>query len=458
MKGVIDAKNIFLIKNKTEKFNLDFLSIISTEDPDGKNHFDLQSDLASARVDGFFDLGKIHQDFIDHFAKFHPRFALDLGLKPTKPIVGIALSPLKTGVEMSQNLFSVGLNQQTLPRLYDFNVNIEDSKNWTHLFDNQLDTLKKIGIEGSYDEASDDFKFSLDTEETHRYGNVKLVALGLTLNSQKQDLEWKLKTYNCVVNDNLDFQDITFENLMTGDTIEFGLTSTRFSQKLRLKNLELNANLMRQDSFYKLSFGTSQLSRINILEDVWDIAKDNYILLGRNYLDIKGFDLHNADRQITLESCEGRGLNATLNNFTIDFVNAFMGKDEQRKFKLGGKYFVNLEVEDIFKQENFKVNVAMDSFFVKDEYRGALRVNAIGKDLKSPIYSNILLLDNEKRLSASGHFYPKATDRFPENAIDVTLGLQNFPFKTLQLVIEMVRRILRATLMQAFRCRDRSKI
>jgi hypothetical protein len=226
---------------------------------------------------------------------------------------------------------------------------------------------------------------------------------------------------------------LTFQNHVTGDTVQFGLTSFNFSQNLRMDTVELNAVLMRQDSFYKLSFGTNQLSRLKIFGDYWDVDRDNFILFGKDTLNIKGFELHNEERQITLQSCYNTGLSAHLKNFDVGIINRFI---KDNRFVMNGKYDVDVEFEDVFKQKNFRASLVIDTFYVKNENRGTLRVSAMAQDFKNPIFADILLIKDTQRVSINGYYYPTATGVFPSNSIDVNLNLKKYPFRTLQLLIE----------------------
>ena len=245
---------------------------------------------------------------------------------------------------------------------------------------------------------------------------------------------WNLGTYNLVIDGKQDFRDLIFQNKIIGDTVGFGFTSHNFSQSLKMDTVELNALLVRQDTTYKLSFASNQISRLKIFGNYWSVDKDNFILFNKNYLDIRGFDLRHDDQQITLESCEtSKGLSATLNNFKLSFLNSYINDN---RFSLDGKYFANIEFDDIFTQKGFRVHFAMDSFIVKGENRGALRIVALGKDFKSPIYTDVLLFKGNERLTIEGNYYPEAASIFPRQSLDVKLGLQAFPIKTLQLIIQ----------------------
>jgi hypothetical protein len=437
MAGTINARNLLITKDKTEKYALDSLSVLSRFDDVSnvgimsRSHlFSVQSDILKGEIQGIFNFEDMPTAFRQLFEKYHPRFAADMGLS------------LLAGGPLSINTFSSGfslpqypnmaLSPFVKPHVFNFKVDILNSKNWTKFFDNKLDTLRNINLKGDFDNTSDTYNWGISTNETHFYDNIKIVEFATTGHAKKEVIEWDAKTYNVVVGGKQDFKDITFSNFVVGDTIEVGLTSHNFSTALQLDTVELNALVSRADSSYRISFGTQQGSRLKIFGDFWDIDRDNFFLISKNAIKIEGFELNNDDRNIQLRSYGKRGLSAFLNNFEIGFVNRFMDDD---RFTLGGKYRVFAGVEDIFKVENFGVIAMLDTFMVKGENRGLLRVDAIGTNLKSPIKTTVSLTTDTSKVNIDGFYYPSSYETHPENSLDMSLVLENLPFKTLKLLI-----------------------
>ena len=406
--GSINAKNVLLIKDKKQEHRIDSLSVISTRNADSTKHFDIRSEIVDASIDGIFNIEQIPDAFLSHFQRNHPRLAKDLGLIPKNPL--------------------------SMPHNFTYNINIKNSKTLNQLFAPKLQPLRKVTLSGALDDTQNTMKWELETLERHKYDNVEIVEFAFTGDAQGEHVSWGLGSYNVLINGQQDFKDLIFQNEINGDTLEFGFTSHNFSQALNMDVVELNAILVPQDSIYKLNFGTNQLSRIKIFGNYWDVDKDNFIVFGKDFLDIRGFDLRHKDQQITLESCEtSKGLSATLNNLDIAFLNPYIKDD---RFKLGGKYYANIEFDDIFKQKDFRIHAAMDSFIVHGENRGALRIAAMGKDFKSPIYTDVSLLKGTERLAVEGYYYPEAKDTFAANSLDLKLALQGFPIKTLNLLVQ----------------------
>lgn len=437
MAGTINANNLLIIKDKTQKYALDTLSVISDFDvltlnsPLGSNHFfSLHSDILNAEMEGIFNFEDIPTAFRQLFEKYHPRFAADLGLNLT-PKGPLSTNGLQTDFSSPSYQNSVFL-PYVKPQIFSFRATIPNSKNWTKLFDNKLDTLKEIAIKGDFDNTKDTYSWNISTPETHFYDNIKIVEFATSGDADKETIRWDAKTYNVVIAGKQDFKDITFSNFVTGDTIEVGLLSENFSTALQLDKIDLNALINREDSSYRISFGAKQGSRLNFFGDTWDIDRNNFFLIAKNEIKVEGFELDNGDRSIQLKSYGKRGLSAFLSNFDIRFVNRFMDDD---RFTLGGKYRVFAAVEDIFKAENFGVIAMLDTLMVKGENRGTFRVEAVGTNLKSPIKANIALVTDSSKVSVDGFYYPSVFEKHPDNSLDISLNIENLPFKTLKLLI-----------------------
>ena len=438
MAGTINARNLLIVKDKKEKYTLDTLSVISdfdvltTTSPLGSNHFfSLHSDILNAEMEGVFNFEDIPTAFQRLFEKYHPRFAADLGLSLSKK-GPLSINDFQTNFSTPQYQNSAFL-PYLKPQVFSFKADITNSKNWTKFFDNKLDTLRNIAIKGDFDNTADKYSWDISTPETHFYDNIKIVEFATTGRAKNEIIDWNARTYHVVVGGKQDFNDITFQNLVTGDSIEVGLLSENFSSALQLKNVDINAFVNREDSAYRISFGAKQGSRLKFFGDSWDIDRDNFFLIAKNELRIEGFELNNADRNIQLKSYGKRGLSAFLNNFDIRFVNQFMGDDN--RFTLGGKYRIFAAVEDIFNVENFGVIAMLDTLVVKGENRGTFRVEAVGTNLKSPIKANISLLTDSSKVNIDGFYYPSVFEKHLENSLDISLNIENLPFKTLKLLI-----------------------
>ncbi|MBL7815857.1 MAG: translocation/assembly module TamB domain-containing protein [Saprospiraceae bacterium] len=420
--GTIDAHNILIVKDRVTKHTIDSLVIKSVPNienglVDGSKKFTIQSEVLNADITGRFSLEQIPNAFVYQFAKFHPHLAEDLGMLPKN-----YLSDLQNGLLLTRP-----------PQQFEFNIFVNNTKNLTHLIDNKLDTLKNIEIEGTFDDAKDEYYWKILTPETHHYGDITIVEFGSIGQSEGADIRWDLNTTAIKLKGGQDFRQLTFQNQITADSIQIGLTSFNFSTALGMDTVELNAMIMRQDSSYKISFVSSALSRLKIFGDFWDIDRDNYIVVGKDKLYINGFDMRNEDRTVTIKSEGNRGLSAYLDNFDIRFLNKQLNDS---RFVFGGKYRVYAAIEDIFEMKNFGATAMLDSFVVSGENRGVLRIEALGTDLKEPIHANISLITDTSKVIADGFYYPSVTGAHQANSIDVNLGLSNFPFKTLQLLIE----------------------
>jgi TamB, inner membrane protein subunit of TAM complex len=418
--GTIDAHNLQLIKNQKEVYPIDTLIVSLLSDMEngvknGRKTFSINSDILTAQINGLFSIEEIPNAFKSEFTKFHPLLAKDLGLLPTPPPFVL-------------NGSNIGHPHQE----FEFDIFVNNTKNWTYLIDPQLDTLRNIKIKGDFNDAKQEYYWKIETPETHRYGDIKIVEFGSRGTSKGDFIDWNLNTTAIKIGDDKDFRQLAFQNTIKGDTVELGLTSYSFSTALGLDTIELNAVLMRQDSSYKMSFGSKLQSRLTIFGESWEIDRENSVFIDKDKIKISGFDMRHNDQSIALHSLGNRGLKVDLQNFDIRALNK---KIKDSSFVFSGKYRVYGEIEDVFKMENFGATAMLDSLVVTGEKQGVLRIRADGKSLKEPIHANISLITDTSSVVADGNYYPSVWEKHLANSIDFNLALTSYPFKTLKLLI-----------------------
>jgi TamB, inner membrane protein subunit of TAM complex len=428
--GRINISNLLIDKNRGSFYKLDSLNIVSKLDgtEGGKmgvpNNFSvgksltIRSDIMTADINGLFDLEEIPEAFKRVFYKYHPRFAADLGLLPKN-------TPLS----------SLGISESFLPnfkpQVFTYNIHVPHSKTWTQLIDTKLDTLRNLTFKGNFDNQRETYNMELYSPELHRYDNYTIHEFATRLSSQNDMVDCTMRVYNFKIGEQ-DFQDLWFTNQLRADTLEVDLVSDNFSSALTMDTVRLNATIQREDSAFRIGFGRGLGSKLRIFGDYWDLDRDNFIYVGKNRLDIHNFEAYSDDRTALLDSRGLRGLSFLLSNFEVGFLNRFIKDD---RFILGGKYRVSGAIEDIFKGSNFGGYLFMDSLMVKGENRGAFVAHFEGQDLNQPITYDLNLGQGNSKITSEGKFYPTATSTFAANSLDAKLSVENYPFKTLQLLI-----------------------
>ncbi len=425
--GSISADNINILKNKTEKYKIDSLNISSVIN-DGIKTFSINSELLNAKAVGQMDLDNMAEAFKFNFYNYHPGIATDLKLIPNS---FNGYWHIENG-RVVKNMLS-GIQYPVANVRFTFETHVTDTKNLTFLFDKKLGAIKKLDITGEIDNVNGTLDWRINTPEKIIYDNITVENFGSIGSGKGDDLRWDVQAGEVKIGTDQSFEGITFQNNLHGDTIELGLTSKTFSKSLKLDQVELNALLMKKENSYQLSFGGNQLSKLNLLGDTWEIDKSNLIEIFRDSVSIHNFLMQNAQRSIAFESFGKRGLKINIDNFDLSFANRFLNEP---RFLLGGEFDVRAQVEDLINLKNFSVSAVVDTFTIKNDMRGTLKIDVKGADLVSPINIGVSLKRNDESLTLSGNYYPAAKDTFAAQSIDVRFDLSKFAFDNLHYIID----------------------
>lgn len=405
LSGEASISDVLLLENQVEKYFIKNIAF-KTGVTEGGKTMSIDSEVLTANISGKFDLDQMHEAILQHFIQKHPRLTRDLGLKV-----------MRTQID---------------PQQFEFDIKILDTKNLTKLFDNKLDTLKGISFIGNFDNIKHEGKYKLDLPHLRYNDELEINDIALDWDVLRDSSLLDLRVYSVNVG-KTNFGTSEFFGQLIGDSLNMTAISDNFSPSLKMKTLEFDVTLSPYDSLlWQVRFKPQPSARLSILNDFWTIDSKNSVLLGKSFLKLDHFKLFSDSRSITLQSKGNRGLKADISNFDISVVNKYI-KDE--RFILNGIFNVKLTADDIFRQKGLKATLDMDSFKVQNNSHGVLRLDADMADLKSPIKAYLTLTKGGEQILVESTYYLEAKDTFAANSLNATVGLQNFPFKTLQYLV-----------------------
>lgn len=404
--GQAQFNNIKAIKNGNQIYTIDSLLLNVHNNSDSTKEWRIESEVLNASLNGKYNIEDIPEIILSQFQRFHPRLSTDLKLVP--------------------KIFNA------TPTNFNFNIQINDTKNLTQLFDTKLGALKNLSIDGDFDNVNNAFKLDFDAKNDIIYNDITVREFSTTAREKLGVLNWGLRMPSLTVGENT-FNDLTFQNFIQGDSVEFGFTSKNLSPKFAIKEVFLNALLFKNDSSYNLSFGTQQFSKLQFFNTEWNIEKSNKIEFFRDSFAVNNFDINYDSAHILLKSLGRRGLAASIKNLDLAFVDSFV---HDPRFTMRGKYELDVAFNDIINFKDYTTQLHLDSFFVKNEYRGAATIRASGIDFQEPIVFEAQLLRNIESFDAVGKYYLAARDTFSANSIDVTGTFNNFDLGALHYIIE----------------------
>lgn len=374
-------------------------------------HFALRSDVISLNIDGRFNLSKVPGHLQALLSKFYPVFAQQLHL------------PAYTD--------SVSIND-----LYRYGLYIKNTKNLTKLIDPQLDTISGVAINGQVDGVNGITELRAEIPLI-RYGKTEIRKSVFNWRSEKDIAAVVLQLPDTKLSKGLRISPVLFTGNIKKDQIRFAF-QTKDTVSI-IQSVDLKGVISVVDSLWQIRFNAS---KFDLFKQNWAIEEDNYLRVGKEYIDIKNFELLNGLRRIGLDSMNnGRGIKLTCSNFDLNFVNEIL--PTRGMTYRGTLSDLDIVVEDVFKMENIKVFLATDTVFINNLPYGRVDGNIDLANLSAPLEWQIIARDKSFHLSTSGawHFDGKSSPAYtssyapqPLHAGDIyaTIDGFNFPMNILQ--------------------------
>jgi hypothetical protein len=336
MTGKVALRNLQILQDRERVHRLDSLIITSNLRPDGSRFLYFDSDIADGSMEGNYSLTQTPRRLMGMFVKYYPRFAARAGLHTPD---------------------SLDISEK-----YDLRINVRDTRQWTKLFAEPLDTLRnlyvKVHVEGDVGLAQ-----VLLEAPMLRYNNTVLQDASLNWYSLRDSATYNIRLPLTRLSANRTLAPVTISGFMTDEAITFQL-ETKDSAQI-IQSLNLNGALsLAADSLWELRFTSSNISLFN---QGWGIEENNYIRFGKGFLEANNFYLYNNyNQRIVVDNYnKGRGISLAFTNFDLSFVNTFLGT---LPLEIRGKaYDVGVEIEDVFKGQGIQAYINTDTVFIRNK-------------------------------------------------------------------------------------------
>ncbi len=406
LKGIADIQKI-KIRHKKEDFKIDSLVLRSKfDETNGTRSITLNSEIATVSLDGTYKVQQIPLALTKYLTSYHP--ALSKKMKLSTPLVD-TLS-----------------NQQ-----FSFQIKIENSKNFTKLIDNELDTLKKLSLNGSFNSNLDSLSLDFSIPKFN-YGTTKITDILIIHEGEKGMGRLDAAAYSTLLNGTR-LKMLLLYGKMNRDTLNFRIDGDNVVENV--EKLDLRGKFVIADSFFQIGFLPSH---IVAYDSEWTMDNDNFLRFGQDFIETQNFDLCNGKRNFYIENVGKKGLKLKVNNFDLAFLNPIL---DDKRFKFGGKFNIAANVEDVFTMKNINATIQQDTIVLNNSDWGLLRVDAHLNDLKSPVFTYVTLTKDDQQLTAEG-FYTLPNQPFvykgrfyPANFMNFNIGLSRFPLTVLKYLI-----------------------
>ena len=387
-----------LLKNQKEAYHIDSLKFTSAITHDRKKAWRVNSELFKASLIGNFQLTKIGESLLQYIEHNHPTYASRFNIRSKKDTT------------ITNNEFAL-----------DFKI--KNSKNFTRLLDKQLDTLKNIHLYTYFDYNKDTLTVDLEVPD-FKYGQLTTEKAKLVLGGDKSLGKLDFSVLKTRIG-KLNFDYVSLLSYIEDESVLFNFNTADLTNELDKLNLEGRLSLIGDQFNIRLLPG-----HLVILNTVWDIAADNYIQIGKDFIRTQNFEMTQGEQKVAINSLLDKGLLLNIEGFNANYIDAIW---DYENLDFEGEYRLTLQAEDLFALENLKLNITADTFNINWDNYGTLTLDASAPNIKSPIDVRLTTQNGDRRMELKGFYNPPNVNIQPRiletspNYVNVAVNIEEYP-------------------------------
>lgn len=362
--GRIHLKNFGVGQSIDSLIIIDSLKIASFITPQGEKRLEIESPIANAEVQGTFNILSLPKYWYKYFDDHNPAIARKLGLPHIDELP---------------------------PGSFDFQVNIINSSGLQSLIKSGLDTLQDIELSGKM--HSDESYELTGSIPSLKMDDLKIDNIQIYANSAKNYTNLVL-SHDGLKKGEFDMAPLTIFADIEVDTLFFTFNEYNFQDFVDDINIE--GSIFPVDDQWQLSLDNSALT---LLGNKWDVAENNYLRFGKDYLEVHNLKLVSDGHMIKIESInDNRGLAVSMNDINLGSLNQFIQFD---KMHFKGLLSGEVAVSNIRQFEEIQLNLTVPDLIINEDKYGPLKLNANTAGPGTPIKADITLGDKEHYLNGS---------------------------------------------------------
>ena len=350
---------------------------------------EIESDLASLRLQGDFQLLELGDIFKSRFGKHFPELADRFRMR-------------------DENLKTLTSSDVT------FRASDHRLDEFIRIFSDKLPLLDGAVAEGSID---------LKREKIQLQVNMP----GLELKGQEYfgiDLELQAAGAASRIRFRLDSL-ISGKTVVRNASIDSDRITDRYDFKLRIDDeypfgTAIKGGLQIDSNGYHVSLANDSIVFTN---QSWAISPENSMTLDSGFLSLRNMLFSSSKRIVELKDIRNKGLILHLVDVDLEEVNEYIDYD---KIAFGGLVDVDLMVRDLFEFRNFAFQVTSKDFLMNGDHYGQFFLSAAMPTLKSPVEIDFELDNMGEGLTLSGK-WDRQADTEKGGFADLRLRTRSFP-------------------------------
>lgn len=409
--GMVRLSGFRILQDREFVHRIDTLLFTSAPLPNGLRSYNLESDVASVYMEGRFDAAKVVGNLGKLFAQNYPKLAGQLGIADAPD--------------------SVILKDQ-----FKLQGVIHNSKNFTRLFVEGLETLRNVELRADVNADSNLASLSLVMPEL-KFRGFEFRSINVNFRSKNGLSAYHFSLPETTLPGQQKIAAVNVYGSLVNDIVKFGLQAQDTSYII--KSINLNGELTTVDSLWEVHFNPSNIVLFN---ESWYMDDDNFVRFGKEYFTSQNFDLMNGNQRIVIDSFNnGRGLSLAFTNFDLNFIDKYF-KTKALTYR-GRIYDFDIKVGDIFTMQDMNAFISTDTIFINEHAYGEFTGNLEMANLKSPLRCKMFVIDNDSRLRVAGAWVPNQGVRINDEELGVIrpgefqthITTESFPLQVLELFV-----------------------
>lgn len=387
-----------LVKNQEEIYQIDSLKFSSAITAGRKKAWRANSELFKANLIGDFKVTTIGEALLQHFEKNFTGYADRFNIH----------SKLDTTVTTNE---------------FAFHLELLDTKNFTHLLHKNLDTLKNVHLNTYFDLAKDTLHIDLEVP-SFQFGNFNSQNIKLVTGGGQKEGKVDFSIQDSKIG-NLRFDYVSLLSYIENDSATFNLNAADLTHELDKLNLEGKFALAGEQFNIEL-----MPYNLVILNKVWNIEPDNYIQIGKDFIQTQNFQISEGDRKVAINSLLDKGLTLEVEGFNVGYIDTLW---DFSKLDFAGKYRFDLSVEDLFALENLQLNLVADTFHINWDNYGKLALTASAPNINSPVDVRLTTQNGDRQMALTGFYNPPSINIQPQtletspNFLNIQVDIDKYP-------------------------------
>ncbi len=400
MIGRLEVKRLKLLKDGTDAYTVDTLLAYTDFNESGEKRLVLNSDIAKGEIVGQFDINELLGGLKQFMVDFYLGYADRLGIRAPKRTPGI-------------NNFT-------------YEIDILDTKGFNYILHPQLGPIKDLVATGKYSGEAGLLKLDLSVPRFY-FGNLALKDPIIRLDATGSEADLDVAIDSTYLNEKPRLGPLALLSIVNKDSIQFGINYASQTNPL-FDKFNLNGLLYLPDSSkFRLELDPS---RLDILQEPWEISGDNSITFGKNFLDTRNFRLNSGQREVSLSKEGQQGLNIDFVNFPLAIIDSVWNYPQ---LDFSGNFSVRVSIEDLFKLEGITATLQADTFLMNGDDYGWMRLDAKAANLKSQLTAYMSLNRDTAQLITEAIFNlqdlvekPKQLEE-RKNYLDLNVAISGYP-------------------------------